>query len=1019
MRPLKLTLKAFGPYAGVQVIDFGELKDRGIFLIHGPTGSGKTTILDGICFALYGESSGAERNGKNMRSQFASEDQETEVIFEFSLKDQKYRVSRKPEQERPKKSGTGKKVQPNEAVLWKLDDSGMESVIQSGWRNVTDSVEKIIGFRSEQFRQVIILPQGQFRELLVADSKGRQEILERLFHTEIYRSIEEFLKANTKDLEKQIKSINDEIAWNLKKSGCSAAEELQKSIDDGKAELLRLDEELKQKSIDVDRARKLLEKGKEGNQKLEDLDSAKSSLENLSALSGEYDKKRKQLKDARQAATLEESENSTRLRSKDKQDHENDLNIKEALLKDASKKYDEAQKNLNIEKGLEQEREDARKKVIELQGYIDKVKSLEASRKNVESLKKVLDGCEDGGEKLKKYLEKLKEDKKLQEDMINEARESSAKAPLYKARYDEAERLLSKKVDLDSKRKELLKINNEWKEAFDNFKKIDKEYIKSKEEFFVMQDSWNKGQAAILAYDLNEGEPCPVCGSVHHPNPAHMKEGIPSQDELKLKKEEMEALERKKDAANVRFNASEAAKKSIESSINALKIELAGNEDIDISILEQSKKVAKESLDESLKWSQRLDELNKKLDIQKEEEKEAEEKAQRLEQDIKSYREQYQAANGALAERERSIPKNIRNVSDLLKEVQKASELFDSMSKRFENVKTEFDNASNVLTAAKTSRDTAKEALEEITRKYHEEKEIFRTKLHEAGFEDYSAYEKARMKKESMDALEKDIGDYEGRMRSAADMLERAKVSAEGVEKEDLSKLELDVKNAESQRDSTFTMKNTLSLKISGNEIILKDVTRLDAKKNEKEKEYGILGTISDVANGQYPNKYGITLERFILGWLLDEITTAATERLKLMSRGRYYLQRTLDRERKNSAGGLELEVFDSYTGFSRPVTTLSGGESFLASLSLALGLADVVQSYSGGISLDTIFVDEGFGTLDPESLDFAVKTLIDLQKGGRLVGVISHVPELRERIDARLEVTPTDKGSTACFKFS
>jgi len=183
------------------------------------------------------------------------------------------------------------------------------------------------------------------------------------------------------------------------------------------------------------------------------------------------------------------------------------------------------------------------------------------------------------------------------------------------------------------------------------------------------------------------------------------------------------------------------------------------------------------------------------------------------------------------------------------------------------------------------------------------------------------------------------------------------------------------------------------------------------------ENRYAILGRLSEVANGR--NKYGLTFQRFVLGALLDDVTVAATERLKLMSRGRYHLQRTLDRTRSNAAGGLELEVFDTYTGVARGVATLSGGETFLASLSLALGLVDVVQSYAGGIHLETIFVDEGFGTLDPESLDFAIRALIDLQKSGQLVGIISHVPELKERIDARLEVQPTDRGSVAGFKLS
>ena len=265
--------------------------------------------------------------------------------------------------------------------------------------------------------------------------------------------------------------------------------------------------------------------------------------------------------------------------------------------------------------------------------------------------------------------------------------------------------------------------------------------------------------------------------------------------------------------------------------------------------------------------------------------------------------------------------------------------------------------------------------------------------------------------------MEKIVKEFDSDLYAAGERVKRAVLEAEGLLEPDLIKLKADLAEVKKLLEQMLQRVAEIKGQTEREEAWLKKLQELEEVLQDIESRYALLGRLAEVANGR--NDYGLTFQRFVLGALLDDVTVAATERLKLMSRGRYHLQRTLDRSRKNAAGGLELEVFDTYTGVARSVATLSGGETFLASLSLALGLADVVQAYSGGIHLDTIFVDEGFGTLDPESLEFAMRALIDLQKGGRLVGIISHVPELKERIDARLEVKPTERGSTAGFKLA
>jgi exonuclease SbcC len=268
-----------------------------------------------------------------------------------------------------------------------------------------------------------------------------------------------------------------------------------------------------------------------------------------------------------------------------------------------------------------------------------------------------------------------------------------------------------------------------------------------------------------------------------------------------------------------------------------------------------------------------------------------------------------------------------------------------------------------------------------------------------------------------MQRLEKSINEFDAHLGAARDRRKRAVQRAAGLAEPDLEKTAGILAVAEKNRDEALQRDTQLRTLIKQGQQWLKTIGQLDSQINELERKYLVWGHLAQVANGK--NKYGLTFQRFVLGALLDDVTVADNGRLKVMSRGRYHLQRTLERSRSNAAGGLELEVFDTYTGVARGVATLSGGETFLASLSLALGLADVVQSYTGGMHLDTVLVDEGFGTLDPESLDLAMRALMDLQKGGRLVGIISHVPELKEIIDARLEISATQKGSTACFKLS
>ncbi|WZL72189.1 SMC family ATPase [Clostridiaceae bacterium 35-E11] len=1016
MKPLKLEMGAFGPYAVQQSIDFGELKNKSIFLIHGPTGSGKTTILDGICFALYGDTSGAERNARNMRSHHADLSQITEVVFEFELKHERYRVSRKPEQERMKKSGTGTTIQSPEAVLWKLEDEEQKAVlVETGWKNVTDAIERMIGFKSDQFRQVIMLPQGKFRKLLVADSIERQQILEKLFHTEFYRGIEELLKKSAKELKDQIKEKQNQRDWYLKKVACENMEALQQLIRVNEEKRVQLQGLLEEKFSAVKNAQEKFRIGKEGNEKIKEKEQVEKDLKKAQEDIPKIELKRVELQKARKAATLEETEKITRLRSQDREQCQKDLIQTKKNLEESEKHHKKAKERLQIENDQEEIREKARNKVLEIQGYTEKVASLEDMRKMVESLKKEKEQVTAQKNILQKQKVQLEEKIEAQKRFVEDAKEYRLKAPIFQTSYETIKKIYEKKLTLNTVKEQIKVAMQCYEKQGIIFEKSEQEYNRVKKELFALQEMWNKGQAAILAEKLKEGDPCPVCGSIHHPIPAQKETWMPTEEEIKQKQNLVEELEKKKDKDKDRLNQAQTEKEALESRIRNSQEELGEHADIDIEKMKNDVDNKKSQWMKALEKAKKLEQENKALQKLIEEEKLVKEKLEDIEKDVQEKNETYQKEIGALKGQEEAIPENIRNIHALAEVQKQAKEHLQMLIQKFEIAKKDFDQAEKQLVSAKTAQGNAQKLLEEAIEKYNHEKNLFIQMMNKVGFEKYQDYDDAKKNEATMQKLEKEIKDFEGRWHALMDYHQRACKAAEGIVKVDVGKLEKALSDAEKEKDETLKLENSLLEKIKHDKDLLKEVERLNAVIQTQEREYEIIGNLSQVSNGD--NIHGLTFQRFVLGALLDDITIAATERLKLMSKGRYHLRRTLDRARKNAAGGLELEVLDTYTGIERPVTTLSGGETFLASLSLALGLADVVQAYAGGIQLDTIFVDEGFGSLDPEALDFAMRTLIDLQKGGRLVGIISHVPELKERIDARLEVMPTENGSIAAFK--
>lgn len=1019
MKPIKLIINAFGPYAGTQVIDFTELGERTFFLIHGPTGSGKTTILDAICFALYGDTSGAERKGEQMRSGYADMAEPTEITFDFAIGSGSYRVLRYPEQERPKKRGAGTTTMTANATLWKrtgvTDDAEEGAVLATGWSKVTEVVEKLLGFKSSQFRQVVMLPQGEFRRLLTADSRERQAIMEILFQTEFYRRVEEFLKGSAKRLQSEIEQLSNQKAWVLQNAGAATRDELEQQYRANLEQQAEVQKAIEKCRAALKEAQARLEAGRQVQQKLKEKDAAEKALKELEQNAGEIEARRAELTRANRAAGLADAENLHMTRQREAEKADTHLEVKKLIKNEAESACETAAKELAAEEEKGPEREAAGREVARLEALTEKVAALTAASRAVSGAEKKAKEAETGQKSAQDSLEAAQKSIEKNSAAYAAAKTTADQAAALEAACRAAEQVSSKRQSLEKFRRELAAARKSYDLSENKQRQAEARYVAAREELAVLQEQWNKGQAAILAGGLTKGEPCPVCGSPDHPSPAAPGAGLPSEADLRARRQAVVELEAALNKARDEFNDIKTVKLTAQSRTEDLEKELGENVDIDSAVLRAKAGKARELWSEARQAAETVSALEAAVKKLKEREEAAGRQLESCKKECQKANMELEAARAVWRERESSVPENLRDAAALSKARLEARRKRDKLAANFENAKKTADGAKQALAAAAAAEKEAFANWQAAVKLAEDEMRSFQKRLESAGFDGLKDYQEARKTPEEIKKMESEIKGFDESLHAARDRLVRAAGATEGLAEPDLDKLALAEAEAKEEHDQLLVKEGLLQSQVKEGEKSLKKLQELEGQLESLEGRYLLFGRLSEVANGR--NKYGLTFQRFVLGALLDDVTIAATERLKLMSRGRYHLQRTTELARRNAAGGLDLEVFDTYTGAARNVATLSGGETFLASLSLALGLADVVQSYSGGIHLDTIFVDEGFGTLDPESLDFAMRALIDLQKGGRLVGIISHVPELKERIDARLEVQPSDRGSVAGFR--
>ena len=1016
MKPLYLEVRAFGPYAGVQAIDFAELRDYRFFLIHGPTGSGKTSLLDAICYALYGDTSGKVRSGESMRSDYSGDTESTEVTFDFAVGANRYRVRRSPRQWLARKRGAGSLVEVGEsACLFRLDEARRETaVLAEKSQRVTAEVQSILGFRSDQFRQVVLLPQGDFRRLLLADSGERQDIMQTLFRTEYYGVVEQRLKEALKEWTDRYTELAAKLQELQNLAGVSDLAGLQQQITSDEASLENLRRQTDAAANAAAQARQTLAAAQLARQVLDEREQAQTAFAALQSERPAVDARRGELLRAQRAA---EAEGAVTLARERWQDQETAA----ALWQGSAAEREKAAARRDAAAG---EWEMIRRREPELELLAQEKKRLADIGGRSQALAQALADARSQRETaLAAAADLRKADEALAalQQSLTELQEREERATRLGAEAIGREAACRQWQTVSENREKLDRIQVELTGAATAFQTASTataatraSWEIAKNDLEILQSKWEQGQAALLAAGLTAGQPCPVCGSPHHPAPAGSGGQLPDPTELRRTKTTVEKLAQETEQARQREYAAQSARDALVQRRQLLAAELGEYGQWSAPRCRQALADARQSWEVAVQAQTAAAGLKKQREQSRQQLEKLQAERNLQEQNRTAAESQAQAAAAVARERQAAVPDEYRDAAVLAQAMQTVQARILDLSRLLETAQRQATEAAEVLAKANAQEEERRLALARARENWAQAVAAKQLRLHSLGFDGEEDYQSAVRPAATRSVWDQAVRDFDNRLSAAAERLGRAELAAGRIDEEpDVDGREAAYAAATQREQELRVAMARIQDRLQLQRGQAERFAELQTGQQEAEEMHSLYSGLWEIAAGRFT---GVSFERYVLGFLLDEVNLHANLRLKEMTRGRYQLRRKEERDDKRRGAGLDLEILDGYTGEARPVQTLSGGETFLASLSLALGLADVVQARAGGIYLETLFVDEGFGTLDTEALDLALKALIDLQQGGRLVGIISHVPELKERINARLEIMPTQRGSRAEF---
>ena len=928
MKPLKLTMSAFGSYAGKNVIDFTG-QQQGIFLITGDTGAGKTTIFDAITYALYNQTSGGERNGNMMRSQYAQPETETYVELEFLYRGQTYRVRRNPDYKITKTLKNGKIRE--QKVPHSVELTMPDGTVFPEKKNATDAkIIEILGLTADQFSQIVMIAQGDFLKLLYTKSDERKMIFSKLFRTDIYWKIQENLRRKSMEMDERIQE-NDR-AFEQEKSRIIPLPESEELPLDELVERLRerLKDALKEQNLrraNVEELNKKITKYEEINKLFVSLEKIRQTGKELEARQAESKERRQQIENARKAdKVLVAEQQNLRQQQAVEQSAQAIAKMTETLAND--QEMFETLKTQQQEAEAKQKREaaDIQKKMLALEQSFPSYEALQNARSEEQQAKKVWEDLgkisEESFHKKKAGIAALKEQQKQQEQVVEQTKK--------------------------------------------NWEQTSLSASESAKHYEHMYEAFLKEQAGILAENLSAGCPCPVCGSTVHPDPAKLSDHAVTELEVEQAKKTRAAAEEKRDMAYAAFEAEKTEKQKLAQAVE--------KEEADFVLAQTIAKQQRKEAEQNYVSLQKIaEQIREKL----------------VYSSLAEAKKQYAAMQKALEAAEQEIAKKRQKVSELAE-------------------------AMNTLKGQKLAEEENQKTAKKLAVKTEKE---YAKLLEKSGFVSEETYHLAILPERSRSKLEREEKEYESqclRQQSEQKLLEKQVSGKTYTDTTELNEQLKAEKQALKEAEKTYMELHTA---YENDRSVLQNCAVYLEKGKKLESEDQVIKSLSKTANGRLSGSAKIDFETYIQRQYFKQIIHEANKRLLTMSNHQFILKlkEEANTGRKTNEG-LDLSVYSLVTDSERDVKTLSGGESFLAALAMALGLSDIVERSAGAIHPDMMFIDEGFGSLDAQSRQQAIEVLAELAGDSRMVGIISHVTELKEQIDRKLVVSRTDKGSRAVW---
>lgn len=1012
---------AFGPYKDRQVIDFTPLNNDKLFVISGATGAGKTTIFDAISFALYGTASGSDRNQTMMlRSQFADDDVHTSVELIFSLHDKTYRVFR---QLGHIKAGNVSKTGDRNELYEIINDREVPIVDRPIVSEVNEKIESLIGLTVDQFRQIVMLPQGEFRKLLTSDTENKEKILRKLFHTEKYVFLHEKLKEKLEKLkqayEKEREFLSrfyNQLFTIVTPREQSLLYELSQQDEFQVSQIVQaIDEELHVLNGQIENENNAYKRALDTYNVEQQLLTRAEMINNRFSILKEKETNYKQLLDEieqfrQKESQLEAAERASKIVPYEKNwiERENEFKVIEEIAKSLEAKLIDAKEELkNAEHNYAEKQQNSEKieqltttisryeQFIPIVAKVDEDKAaIMSSQLQIETLKKEKEQSEANMNKIDENIEKLTQeinDITEGQAMLIELKEEQMKVS---NEYKLLESLHNERKNVDQLKHELTVGKTEFERAKQLHEQLEKE--------------WLTHQAAILADQLQDGDACPVCGSTHHPKKhAQTDSSVTREDVEKAQKQKNKAQEHYHEIAG-KVTATEA---QIEKIINQLDKQVENVHTLS-EILHVSEEKLAQLNDQITKLhdkQKKLAEKNKQLEQLQHNKKQYLEKNENISEEIITLQTELSAKEATLKERLSHIPKDFQQLKVLENKIAELKNEKETLLNEWKEAQERLKLAQIELSKAEADEENNRKQFSDADEKRLKAKNTFDEELLRAEFTTYEAYKEAKLEADERIELKKQIDDYNEQKLTLQNEINALQTELKDEKESDLEKLRNKLDELKASYELAFK-------KLNESTQIVKELTKLKTEMVETheriealEKKISAMQDVYDVLRGNNSKK--LSFERYLQIDYLDQIIFAANMRFKSLTDGQFQLIRSERKETHGRQSGLAIDVYDAYTGQSRHVNTLSGGEKFIASLSLALGMADVIQSFQGSIQIDTMFIDEGFGSLDEESLQKAIDALVQLQQSGRTIGVISHVDELKRMLPVMLQVTKNKDG--------